>query len=349
MAVADLVAGQRNAGMQATWLIAIRYTAFQRDRGLRQSINSMQPSLAHLHGLWRSPTRIAKTLANTQLPLIIAPHGMLNPMALAQSRWKKFFVWHLWESSALSSARCLHALCPAEATAIKILLPRMPIAVIPNGVALPGQATGGEPDTPRLPLPWQTIIPADEKILLFLGRFHSGKGITPLLHAWEAVTSEAERQGWWLALVGYGDGGALERQLQTKPIRRCMAFGPVFGSEKESVLASARAFVLPSHFEALPMAALEAMAYGLPCLLSSACNLPEAFDHAAALRAEPNPEALALAMRQLFSLTEQERTAMGESGQALVAQNYSWPQVAAQTLDLYNWILGGGEQPPFVL
>jgi glycosyltransferase involved in cell wall biosynthesis len=39
---------------------------------------------------------------------------------------------------------------------------------------------------------------------------------------------------------------------------------------------------------------------------------------------------------------------MGDSGRALVAQNYSWPQVAAQTLDLYNWILGGGEHPPFV-
>ena len=348
MAVADLVAAQRNAGMQATWLTADRYPTFQRDRGLRKSVSSIQPSLAHVHGLWRSPTRIANTLAKTGLPLVIAPHGMLNPMALAHSRWKKFFVWHLWESRALSSARCLHALCPAEATAIKSLLPEIPIAVIPNGVALPGRATGGEPDTPRAPLPWQAFIPADGKILLFLGRFHSGKGITQLLHAWEAVSSEAERQGWWLALVGYGDGGALERQLQTKPVPRCMAFGPVFGSAKEAVLASARAFVLPSHFEALPMAALEAMAYGLPCLLSSACNLPKAFDHAAALRAEPNSEALAQAMGELFSLTERERTAMGDSGRALVTQNYSWPQVAAQTLDLYNWILGGGEHPPFV-
>ncbi len=348
MAVAELVAAQRKAGMHATWLTADRYPAAQRDRGLRQSALSMQTSLAHLHGLWRSPTRIANTLAKTGLPMVIAPHGMLNPMALAHSRWKKRFVWHLWERRALNSARCLHALCPAEAAALKPLFPGIPVAVIPNGVALPVQASGEEADPPLVPLPWQAFIPADEKILLFLGRFHSGKGITALLHAWEAVSSEAERQGWWLALVGYGDGGALEHQLRTRPMHRCMAFGPAFDRSKQAVLASARAFILPSQFEALPMAALEAMAHGLPCLLSSACNLPEAFEQAAALRAEPNAEALSMAMKQMFSLTEQERKTMGESGRALVAQNYSWPQVAAQTLDLYNWVLGSGEHPPFV-
>ena len=171
MAGADLVAAQRNANMQATWLTADRYPTFQRDRGLRKSVSSIQPSLAHVHGLWRSPTRIANTLAKTGLPLVIAPHGMLNPMALAHSRWKKFVVWHLWESRALSSARCLHALCPAEATAIKSLLPEIPIAVIPNGVALPSRATGGEPDTPRPPY-------LGKPSFLLMGRFCSSLGVS---------------------------------------------------------------------------------------------------------------------------------------------------------------------------
>ena len=348
MAVADLVAAQHRAGMQATWLTADCYPATQRDRHLRESVRSMRPSLGHLHGLWRSPTRIATKLAKSGLPLVIAPHGMLNPMAFAHSRWKKRFVWHLWERLALSSARCLHALCPAEATAIRRLFPRIPIAVIPNGVALPAQASEELADPAQALLPWQALIPADEKVLLFLGRFHPGKGITPLLHAWEAVSSEAERQGWWLALVGYGDGGALERQLRTTPVHRCMAFGPAFGRSKQAVLASAEAFILPSQFEALPMAALEAMGHGLPCLLSSACNLPEAFEQAAALRAEPNPESLAMTLHQLFDLSVPARAAMGDSGRALVTKHYSWPQVAAQTHDLYTWILGGGEKPTWV-
>jgi len=93
MAVADLVAAQQKAGIHADWLTADVYPAAQRDRHLRESVRSMQPSLGHLHGLWRSPTRIATKLAKSGLPLVIAPHGMLNPMALAHSRWKKRFVW----------------------------------------------------------------------------------------------------------------------------------------------------------------------------------------------------------------------------------------------------------------
>ena len=347
-AVAELVAAQQKTGMHATWLTADRYPALQRDRHLQIALGSMQPSLAHLHGLWRSPTRIAPPLARGGLPLVVAPHGMLNPMALAHSRWKKRLVWHLWEERALRSAHCLHALCPAEATSIRALLPDKPIAVIPNGVAMPLLAKAEDTETPQAALPWQGVIPSDQQILLFLGRFHSGKGITPLLQAWEAVATEAERQGWWLVLVGYGDGGALERQLQTSPVPRCMAFGPVFGRAKQAVLASAGAFVLPSHFEALPMAALEAMTYGLPCLLSSACNLPQAFTKSAALRAEPNPEPLALALKQLIGLSQSARIAMGQSGRALVAQNYSWPTIAAQTDELYDWILKGGAFPSFV-
>ena len=185
-------------------------------------------------------------------------------------------------------------------------------------------------------------------MLLFLGRFHHKKGLQPLLQAWQAVAAEAARAGWWLALVGYGDGGQLEQQLRACPVSRAVACGPVFGADKQAVLASATAFVLPSHSEGLPMAALEAMAHQLPCLLSSACNLPEAFRAGAALPAEPVPAALAASLRQLFALSPSDRAAMGAAGQALVQERFSWPVVVEQTKELYSWILGGGERPGFV-
>ena len=40
--------------------------------------------------------------------------------------------------------------------------------------------------------------------------------------------------------------------------------------------------------------------------------------------------------------------AMGNAGQALVRERFSWPQVAAQTIELYSWVLGGGAPPAFV-
>jgi glycosyltransferase involved in cell wall biosynthesis len=162
------------------------------------------------------------------------------------------------------------------------------------------------------------------------------------------VAAEAARAGWWLALVGYGDGGQLEQQLRASPVPRAVACGPVFGAAKQAVLATTSAFVLPSHSEGLPMAALEAMAHQLPCLLSRACNLPEAFRAGAALPAEPDPATLAASLRQLFALSPSDRAAMGAAGHDLVQERFSWPVVAEQTLELYRWILGGGERPGFV-
>jgi glycosyltransferase involved in cell wall biosynthesis len=350
-AVAALLHAQQSAGLSPSWLTADRFPARQRDRSLFAVATLSPPDLLHLHGLWRSPTRIAPRLADAGLPLVIAPHGMLDPGALAISRRRKQLVWRLWEHRALGSARCLHALCPAEAAAIRALLPRAPIAVIPNGVELP--ASSSQPRAPTLPPPaWAGMVPDGEPVLLFLGRFHSKKGLDPLLAAWQAAAAAAERAGWWLALVGYGDDGALAQRVAAAQARgelkRLLVLGPVFAAEKAAVLQAASAFVLPSFSEGLPMAALEAMAHRLPCLLSAACNLPQAFSAGAALAAEPEQAALSASLLQLFALSAGERAAMGAAGQALVRNHFSWPQVAEHTRQLYSWILGGGPPPSFV-
>lgn len=347
-AIQALITAQQSIGLNPTWLTADQLVPRQRDRALHRAVVTAAPQLVHLHGLWRSPTRIATRLTRADVPLVIAPHGMLDPGALAISRRKKQLVWRLWERRSLQSARCLHALCPAEADAIRALLSEVPIAVIPNGVELPQASDASSSAAP----PWAGVIPAGEPVLLFLGRFHHKKGLAPLLNAWQAVAPAAERHHFWLALVGYGDEGALARRVAEAQgrgeLQRVRLFGPVFGAEKAAALAAATAFVLPSFSEGLPMAALEAMAYQRPCLLSAACNLPEAFHVGAALPAEPNPSSLAAALERCFELTAAERTAMGHAGQALVRERFSWPQVAAQTRELYSWVLGGGSPPAFV-
>ena len=141
---------------------------------------------------------------------------------------------------------------------------------------------------------------------------------------------------WWLA----------KNLLSKSPIPRCLVLDPVFGRDKYLTLDSASAFILPSFFEAQPMAALEAMSFKLPCLLSSSCNLPLAFDCKAALKAEPNVHSLSKALLSLFSLSPDQLLSMGVSGQKLVSDRYSWSNIAVQTLVLYQWILGGGDQPP---
>jgi poly(glycerol-phosphate) alpha-glucosyltransferase len=155
-----------------------------------------------------------------------------------------------------------------------------------------------------------------------------------------------------LGLVGYGDAGVLSRRVAEANARgelqRVRVFGPVFGSEKAATLSAASAFILPSMSEGLPMAALEAMAYRLPCLLSSACNLPEAVQTGAAISAEPNVGSLVASLQACFQFSPGMRAAMGSAGRHLVSTHFSWPKVALQTRELYDWVLGRGSLPGFV-
>ena len=97
------------------------------------------------------------------------------------------------------------------------------------------------------------------------------------------------------------------------------------------------------------MAALEAMSYGLPCLLSGSCNLPDAFTSNAALLADPDIASLTYALRTLFSLDSSSLSSMGTSARALVADTYDWKNVANQFELLYGWALGDYDLPPFII
>ena len=339
-AVDDLVAAQQTSGLFARWLSADRYPLLYRDQRFAEAVIHSGASVLHCHGLWRTQTRAFRRYMSQEIPLLVAPHGMMDDWAMAHSSWKKELVWRLWEGNTLKSAVCLHALCDAEARSIRRRLPNVPIAVIPNGVCPPSQQTYS-----RQLVPWVNDIPAGEKVLLFLGRFHQKKGLEPLMTAWQSVLDQARESGWWLVCVGFGDEGKFESQLRAFPVERCRAYGPVFGERKIATFQCASAFILPSYSEGLPMAALEAMSHGLPSLLSSACNLPEAFSAGAARPAEPESASLMETLSLFFEDGEQARQMMGARGRQLTAERFHWDHIAQMTHDVYRWVLGEGPKP----
>jgi poly(glycerol-phosphate) alpha-glucosyltransferase len=117
-------------------------------------------------------------------------------------------------------------------------------------------------------------------------------------------------------------------------------FGPAFGEDKEQLLRSAEAFILPSFSEGLPMSVLEAWAYGLPVVMTPECNLPEGFATGAALEIRSGERSFQDGMRTLIEMTDQERAAMGLRGRRLVEEKFTWSKVAAQMRRLYEEVLG---------
>ncbi len=86
------------------------------------------------------------------------------------------------------------------------------------------------------------------------------------------------------------------------------------------------------------MAVLEAMACGLPVLLTPGCNFPEAADEGAGLVVARDTTALAEALRDLLSDADR-RQHMGKRARALVHERFTWPIVVERLEQVYQLVL----------
>lgn len=321
--------------------------AFGYAPGMARSLARSECALAHTQGLWMYPSRAVYRWARAhRQPYMVTAHGMLDPWAVRNSGWKKRLAGWAYEHAHLRGAACLHALCDAEAQAMRGYGLRAPICVIPNGVDLP--------EAPRAHSPaWAAALPAGARVLLYLGRLHPKKGLPGLLKAWEGVRAAAQAGEWHLVIAGW-DQGEHQAELATRIEHAGLQgqvhlVGPQFGADKAASYDRADAFILPSFSEGLPMTVLEAWAHSLPVLMTPACNLPEGFAAGAALEMAAEPDSIAAALRQLFGMPDTERQATGERGRQLVAERFTWPRVAEQMLEVYRWVLGQGPMPDSVI
>lgn len=323
-------------------------------------LTAYRPDLTHTHGIWGYPSMAVKNYCHrTRSPYVISPHGMLDGWAVRNSRWKKAIAFTLYEGAHLRGARCLRALCEAEARAIRQLRLTNDIAIIPNGVDHPT----GNPSTPA---PWAGSVESGRKILLFLGRIHPKKGLINLLRAWAEATPKGA-SGWVLAIAGWDQGGHEQelKQLATElgiawtdsrsnaepkssaPRRppSVVFLGPQFGDAKSACYHHSNGFILPSLSEGVPMVVLEAWVNSQPVLMTPECNLPEGFAAGAALKVDATPASLAAGLREFWQMTEADRASMGRNGYRLAAERFVWSRIAEQTKTLYEWVLGSGPRP----
>jgi glycosyltransferase involved in cell wall biosynthesis len=287
----------------------------------------------HVHAVWNFPTYGAMRAAlKSGVPYMVAPQGSFEPWALRQSRWQKKAYASLLEIPLLNRAACLQAVTSREAEQFRRTRLRPPAIVIPNGVDERNFKHQAGPLAQRLGLP------PNQRTLLSLSRLHPKKGVDFLIQTFERFSHD--RGGVTLVIAGGDAGSGYEVRLKSLVSElgigaQVRFVGEVDGREKIDMLLGADAFALLSHSEGLPVAVLEAMAAGLPVIITEDCNLPDVAERDAGMIVSDDPDETVAALAQLFDEPGRLET-LGQNGRQLVSDKFTWGRIAEQTIKTYQ-------------
>lgn len=317
---------------------------FGYSKDLSLKLSEIKPDLIHPQCVWMySSFATLNYHKKNQIPYIISPRGMLDKWIINNKGWKKKIAGLLFEKAHLKNASCIHALAVSEYESIRNYGCKNPVAIIPNGVNLPL-----EHNDKALP-EWNKSD--NRKTILFLSRLHPKKGIENMMRAFSEL--QDERRLWKIVIAGesasekYMDS-LLKLQIELGLQSDVLFIGPQFHKDKDNCFRNVDAFILPSFSEGLPMAVLEAWSYKLPVIMTDACNIPEGFNHNAAIRIKPEVESIKNQLSKFFQMSVKEQIQIGENGYQLVLDKFTWTAIAEQMHELYLWVLNGGKKPSFV-
>ena len=290
--------------------------------------------VVHLHGLWTGQNWAAgKAARKIGKPYIMTPHSMMMPWAWRRSRWKKLPAGWLFEHANLRGARFLHALADGEARAMRELGFNDRIEVIPNGLhvaefeQLPS-ADALEARFPEL---------SGRNLLVFIGRIHPQKGIVQALQG--AFDTFAAAKDWHFVIAGPDEVG-MQRMLAAAVARKKMTdrvtfTGLLSREEVRSLLGRAGVLLQPSMSEGLSMSIVEALAAGVPVVISEACNMPEVEKGGAGRIVEADRSAISSALKPLVA-SEDARQEMSRRARELARERYDWRGLIPRYVELYE-------------
>lgn len=301
----------------------------------RRLIHDHEIDVIHCHELRTVENLRITPVANALgVPLVVSPHGTL-PITTGRRSVKQ--AWdYLFARRLLKRFDRVIALTQDEADEARQLWSQyadtaVECSVVPNGIHV--QDFAALPPAEPFRTLWKL---GGGPVVLFLGRLHERKGVQVLIPAFADAVKHAPDAR--LLVVGPDEGmrATLEEQVdQYNLAGRVIFTGLLTGQDRLAALAAASLFALPADGEGFSMAVLEAMACGLPVLLTPGCHFPEAAEQGAGLVVPRAVEPLGAALSALLT-DRQRRASMGRRARALVGAWYTWPRVVSHLVDAYE-------------
>jgi glycosyltransferase involved in cell wall biosynthesis len=280
-------------------------------------------ALVHVHmarrgSFWRK--RMAIGLARMAgRNVIIHIHGLIDTWAAGSPTTLRKV------GQVLEQASAVVALSPLWRDRILTVAPAAKCVVIGNGVRTPDFVSEG----------------SHPPCVLFLSMLDRSKGIDELLAAIHGIQSAGVKATWILA--GHGDVVRTRRRVAALPHPDLVEVpGWVGPDEKTRLLRSSDVFVLPSHDEGIPVALLEAMSYGLACVVTPVGGIPDLVkDGDDGLFVDCGDVAsLEGGLRRVLQDAALRRR-LGRRARTVVQESYSMEVIAGQWTRLYEDVSAG--------
>jgi glycosyltransferase involved in cell wall biosynthesis len=293
--------------------------------------------VVHIHAVFNhSSIAAARACRQHKVPYIVRPLGTLDPWGMKHKPLRKKVFWHAGVKSLLRDASAIHYTSQAEKESVESSVGLNNGIVIPLGVQLgeSGLEDGMNPEK---------VIPqlANRQYVLVLSRLLPTKGLDELLEAFLSLNNREGFREWRLVLAGSGPAdyvNTLKLRAQSRDGSEYVLFpGWLEGNRKQAILGGAALLALPSHHENFGLCVVEALASGVPVLVSPQVNLSSQIELAGAGWIAPvNKDEIERALVDALS-NAAERTRRGLAGRELSTQ-FAWPKISAQLIQLYDSI-----------
>ncbi|MEL6929739.1 MAG: glycosyltransferase [Cyanobacteria bacterium J06600_6] len=288
------------------------------------------------HYLFSYAPSCAAAIARYQkIPYTVRTQGQLAPWALRQSQLKKQIYTLAIERHNLQKAAAIHCTTQQEAINLRNFGISTPTVTLPLGV---------EPTTPilnaRSELHKLLDLTGDRQIILFLSRLHPKKRPELLIAAFQQVI--AHNPDCHLIMAGSGETEYvqnLQRQVKQYNLGDRTTFtGFVTGDKKNLLLQGADIFALPSYSENFGIAVAEAMAAGLPVIVTPGVQISTDIAAANAGIIIDSQTELVTAINQLIESPE-KRSHLAQNAIKLAQEKYSWDIIATQLIRDYKKVV----------
>jgi len=280
-----------------------------------------------IHGLWRyTSVGVWRGLRGHKVPYFVFAHGMLDPYfkrAFPAKHLQKAACWLAAERRVLRDARAVLFTCAEERLRARRTF--WPYScrerVVGLGIARP------DADLTPQKREFYASFPqlAGKRLALFLARIHPKKGCDLLIRAFARVASKD--QLLHLVMAGPDECGwkaELERLAAELNVHgRIVWTGPLYGAVKQGALAAADVLALPSHTENFGISVVEAMACGVPVLVSNQVNIwREIESDGAGLAAPPDVEGITALFERWLGISARARRQMRTNAASSFARRY---------------------------